>query len=415
MRILICGLGSVGRRHLRNLVSLGQEDLVLYRTGKSRLPGDELVGWPISDRLEAALKDWAPDAAVIANPTSLHLETARAAAEAGCHILLEKPISDRLDGLSALETSVVRKGLRVLVGYQFRFHPGLRAAKAILDDGSIGQPVSARAEWGEYLPSWHPWEDYRQAYSARADLGGGAVLTLSHPFDYLRWLFGEVESVTAQVGKGGQLEIDVDDVAEVIMGFDFRPAGLRSPGLLPAPGRSQARGHGHSGGPEVGQRDRRDDVVVGGGAGWNDFGAARRLRAQHAVCGRDQAFLGRGRRTGPAAMHAGRRRAGAQSRPRRPGVISRRTAHRNGHLMSDQDLRIRFDLTGKTAIITGGGGLLGRAHSGALGSRGGECGGGGHPAGPGRSRGRGGPAIRVRFDAGGGGRCHPARIRPSHG
>lgn len=220
MRILICGLGSVGRRHLRNLVSLGQEDLVLYRTGKSRLPGDELEGWPVSNRLEAALKDWAPDAAVIANPTSLHLETAQAAAETGCHILLEKPISDRLVGLAEFETSVARGGARVLVGYQFRFHPGLRAAKAILDGGSIGRPVSARAVWGEYLPGWHPWEDYRQAYSARADLGGGAVLTLSHPFDYLRWLFGEVDSVSAQVGKGGQLEIDVDDVAEVILSFD---------------------------------------------------------------------------------------------------------------------------------------------------------------------------------------------------
>ena len=86
---------------------------------------------------------------------------------------------------------------QVLVGFQFRFHPGLQQVKKLLDEGAIGKPISAHAHWGEYLPDWHPWEDYKQGYAARPELGGGVVLTLSHPLDYLRWLLGEVESLSA--------------------------------------------------------------------------------------------------------------------------------------------------------------------------------------------------------------------------
>lgn len=86
-------------------------------------------------------------------------------------------------------------------------------------EGAIGEVISARVNWGEYLPDWHPWEDYRISYSARGDLGGGVLLTLCHPFDYLRWLIGEVEAVTAETRASGVLEIEVEDVAEVILNF----------------------------------------------------------------------------------------------------------------------------------------------------------------------------------------------------
>ena len=77
----------------------------------------------------------------------------------------------------------------------------------------------ARAHWGEYLPGWHPWEDYRGSYSARTDLGGGVVLTLSHPLDYLRWFFGDVQVLWAFAGQVSPLELAVDDYAEIGMQF----------------------------------------------------------------------------------------------------------------------------------------------------------------------------------------------------
>jgi len=155
----------------------------------------------------------------ISNPTSLHLDVAIPAAEAGCHLLLEKPVSHSMARVDALQAAVRRGGSRVLVGFQFRYHPGLRRIAALLADGAIGRPLSVRAVYGEYLPGMHPWEDYRQGYSARADLGGGVVLTLCHPLDYLHWLLGDVKQVWAFTGQLNDFELDVEDTAEIGLRF----------------------------------------------------------------------------------------------------------------------------------------------------------------------------------------------------
>jgi predicted dehydrogenase len=218
MKILIAGLGSIGRRHLRNLLALGEKDILLYRTRRSSLPDEELGDFPIVTDLKAAL-DQRPEAVIIANPTALHLGTAIPAAQIGCHLLLEKPVSHTIEGVSALRQAVQQGGGQVLVGFQFRFHPGLAQLATWIAEGAIGRPLSFRAHWGEYLPDWHPWEDYRQGYSARSELGGGVILTLSHPLDYLRWLLGEVDCLWALAAKSGDLEIDVEDTAEIGLRF----------------------------------------------------------------------------------------------------------------------------------------------------------------------------------------------------
>jgi predicted dehydrogenase len=218
MKIMIAGLGSIGRRHFHNLLALGERDILLYRTRRSTLPDDELAGFPVEMDLEAALAQQ-PEAVIVCNPTALHLEVAIPAARAGCDLMLEKPVADSLERLPELEAAVSQGGCRVLVGYHFRYHPGLQQAREMLAAGEIGRPLSVRAQWGEYLPGWHPWEDYRQSYSARADLGGGVVLTLSHPLDYLRWLFGEVTALWAFTGKNSDLELQVEDTAEIGLRF----------------------------------------------------------------------------------------------------------------------------------------------------------------------------------------------------
>lgn len=218
MKYLIAGLGSIGRRHLQNLQALGEKDILLYRTNRSALPEEELRGFPFETELSAALARH-PRAVIISNPTSLHLQVAIPAALAGCHILLEKPISHSLENIEDLKAVTEKTGSRILVGYQFRFHPGLQRLRQLLKSEAIGKPCSVRCHWGEYLPGWHPWEDYHTGYSARSDLGGGVILTISHPFDYLRWLFGEVEAVWALTGQLGKLGLDVEDTAEIGMQF----------------------------------------------------------------------------------------------------------------------------------------------------------------------------------------------------
>ncbi len=211
---LVAGSGSIGRRHLANLRRLGEEDATLYRTGR-RDPAAPLPDAPEEYDLARALAA-RPRAVLVCNPSALHLETALAAARSGAHLLVEKPLSHTLEGTDALGREVRARGLVALVGFQYRFHPGLLRVKRWLEDGALGRVLSARVHWGEDLSCWHPGEDWRRSYAARADLGGGVVRTLCHPFDYLRWLLGEAESVCATVSREA-LGLDVEDLAHVTL------------------------------------------------------------------------------------------------------------------------------------------------------------------------------------------------------
>jgi predicted dehydrogenase len=224
MTFLLAGLGSIGRRHFRNLIALGEKDIVPLRTRKATLPDDALAGYPIETDLKEALEKHKPDAVIVGNPTSMHLDVAIPAAEAGCHILLEKPVSHSLDRLDILQETALKSGSRILVGFQFRFHPTLNKTRELIAENRLGKILSVHTHWGEYLPQWHPWEDYRQSYAARADLGGGVIVTLTHPLDYLRYLLGEVESLWSFNGHVSPLEIDVEDVAEI--GLKFRSGAV---------------------------------------------------------------------------------------------------------------------------------------------------------------------------------------------
>jgi predicted dehydrogenase len=215
--ILMVGLGSIGGRHLRNLRALGDHSILCYRTGQGSLCEKEFDGVVNEKDLRKALQHH-PDIAVISNPTAIHMETALACARSGCHLFIEKPLSSNLEGCDELMRIVRENRLITMIGCQFRFHPLLSSLKKQLDTGKVGRVAGARAEWGEYLPDWHPWEDYRQSYSARRDLGGGVTLTLIHPLDYLYWIFGPVIQTKAMSSKVPSLGTEVeDDYAEITL------------------------------------------------------------------------------------------------------------------------------------------------------------------------------------------------------
>jgi predicted dehydrogenase len=218
VRFLIAGLGSIGRRHLRNLVALGEKDIILFRSKANYPPDDELKSFPIETDITAALRRM-PDAVIISNPTSLHIKVALPAARAGYHLLLEKPISNNMHDVNELELAVSNSKGIILVGFQFRFHPGLIKIKDLIQDQVIGRVLYCRSHWGEYLPGWHPGEDYRKGYSARKELGGGVVLSLCHPLDYLHWLLGDVDELIAEMRKLSDLDLEVEDTAEIILNF----------------------------------------------------------------------------------------------------------------------------------------------------------------------------------------------------
>lgn len=223
MKTLIAGFGSIGRRHLNNLRALGESDILLYRTHQSTLPEDDIRGIPVEADLNAALAH-KPDMVVIANPTALHLDVAIPCAQAGCSILMEKPVSHSMDRIGKLQRALSQGGGQFLTGFQYRFHPGLVQVKKWLSEEKIGQITSVQSHWGEYLPNWHPWEDYRNSYSARADLGGGVVNTLSHPLDYIRWMLGDFNSLYAKTSNRG-LNLPVEDTADILVNFDSGVCG----------------------------------------------------------------------------------------------------------------------------------------------------------------------------------------------
>lgn len=212
-RCVVVGAGSVGRRHLRNLTALGIESVAL-RSHQGQ--AGALEGWTTLTSWEA-VEAARPTLAIIANPTALHVEAALRATRLGCDLLVEKPVADSLAGATRLADAVAVRGTVVLVGYQFRFHPTLLRVREWIREGVIGTPVSAQAHWGEYLPGWHPGEDHLVGYSARGDLGGGVVRTLSHPVDYVRWLLGEVVAVSAMTARRTGVTVDVEDVAALTL------------------------------------------------------------------------------------------------------------------------------------------------------------------------------------------------------
>ncbi len=225
MKFLIAGLGSIGRRHLKNLEALGEKDIILYRTGKSTLTDDWLEGYPIETDLEKALAH-RPNAVIISNPTALHMHVALPAAQAGCALFVEKPLAHQMDQLIPLEAILQEKKNIIYSAFQFRFNPGLKKVKDLLDKGAAGRPLSFNACWGEYLPDWHPWEDYRKSYAAKKGLGGGVVLTLCHPLDYLRWMFGDPVELYANTGNASDLELEVEDFADALIRFKDGVSGM---------------------------------------------------------------------------------------------------------------------------------------------------------------------------------------------
>jgi predicted dehydrogenase len=230
MKILFAGLGSIGQRHVRNLRLLRGSNLELlaYRVrGSAPLLTDELeVDGSASVEVKYGIRSYAdldealaqaPQAVFVCNPTRDHVSVALAAARAGCHLFIEKPLSDRAEGIDELIACTEAQGLVSLVGYQLRFHPVLSLVRALLDSGTIGRVIAARIEVGEFLPSAHPYEDYRESYAGRADLGGGVVMSHSHEIDYACWLFGMPGRIFATGGHLSGLEIDVEDAVSSLM------------------------------------------------------------------------------------------------------------------------------------------------------------------------------------------------------
>lgn len=233
MKVLFCGLGGIGQRHLRNLRQLlgDQLEVHAYRVRGQRIKlhdnltvdeGADLeqdYQVQVHHDLAVALAQ-KPAAAFICNPNALHVPVALECVRANVPVFMEKPLASDLDGLDELLVEVAARKLLFHVGYNFRFHPGLQRLKTLVDAGFFGRLLSVRSEIGEYLPNWHRYEDYRQMYAARADQGGGVILSQIHEMDLIYWFFGLPRSIVTHGGQLSALEVDVEDTASSLMRCD---------------------------------------------------------------------------------------------------------------------------------------------------------------------------------------------------
>lgn len=234
MKVLFIGLGSIGQRHLRNLRGLFGDELEimafrvrgLKRTFSDSMQilencsVDEMYNVKCFADLDEAFAQ-KPDVAYVTNITSLHVSTALKALRAGCHVFLEKPVSQSLDGVAELYEVAQSVGKEVFVGFQNRFHPCLQRLKALVDSQELGRIISVHSEMGERLTTMHSYEDYKGTYMARKDQGGGVIANQQiHELDYIQWIFGVPESVMAYSGKNSSLPIDVEDYCDALFWID---------------------------------------------------------------------------------------------------------------------------------------------------------------------------------------------------
>lgn len=217
MKVLVCGCGSIGRRHIRNLVEHFKHEVSAYDPASDCLATVER-GFPVKafDNEDQAF-EMKPDVVIAAGPSSTHLETAERAIAANAHVFIEKPIADRPDGIEGLLEKAIRKKLVVAVGSNMRFYPGPRLLKENLS--KLGKVYFSKAYVGYYLPYMRPGVDYRNLYVAKKDTGGGLILDDIHEIDYHLWLFGKAENVFCRTAKLGELEIAIEDCAEISLSF----------------------------------------------------------------------------------------------------------------------------------------------------------------------------------------------------
>lgn len=226
MKILVVGAGSVGKRHLKNLAAVGVSNLAACDTRKDRLEEVKtlLPQTVVYESLEKAFEQKF-DGAVIATPPHLHVKIGTALVQQGIPMLIEKPLAEKVAGVEEFLKLADQKKVAVVTGYTYRFWPPLIKFRELIASGAIGRVYNARVQVSEYLPDWHPWEDYRDFFMAKKEQGGGALLDESHMIDFAQWIYGDMEEIYAINDKRSVLEITSDDFVEMIVRFEGGAVG----------------------------------------------------------------------------------------------------------------------------------------------------------------------------------------------
>ena len=217
MKVLIVGYGSIGKRHVNNLLKYTNSEIIIC-SKRNDLNLLRKKNVKIFKSLDKCLSE-KPDIGFITNETAYHIPASIKLAKAGLDLFIEKPLSDSMKNIPTLTKIVKQKKLVIQMGYNLRFHKCINKIRQLVKQKKIGRIISIQAENGSYLPDWHPSEDYRKGYAGKKRLGGGIVLTQIHDVDYLYWIFGNPKSIFSFTGKFSDLHISVEDYSASIIQF----------------------------------------------------------------------------------------------------------------------------------------------------------------------------------------------------
>lgn len=216
--IAVIGAGSIGRRHIDNLRLLHPKAQLYWLGATGQIPPQNQLAEVVYPTSIDELILLPVDYCVVASPSSAHLAHVQTLLARNIPLLVEKPLAATLsDGLQMQQLCLTAPQVPVAVAYCLRFLPALQLLKSTLDSGRLGKILHIDAHVAQYLPDWRPGKDYRQSVSARAALGGGVMLELSHELDYLYYLFGPLKLHFSLLQQSGLLELDVEDQADLLL------------------------------------------------------------------------------------------------------------------------------------------------------------------------------------------------------
>jgi predicted dehydrogenase len=216
MLIAVLGCGSIGIRHIQNILHLNYRDLIAFDPLlQARHKIEKEIKIPVLGSL-AEVWEHKPDVAFITAPTDQHIELGCQAARQGCHLFIEKPLSHSMDKIALLLDEVKKRGLITMVGCNMRFHPGPLTVKKMIEIEAIGKPIAARIQTGSYLPNWRPWQDFRQGYSASPE-SGGALLDCIHEIDLALWYFGRATVLGSVSLPATSIGLKTDGLSEILL------------------------------------------------------------------------------------------------------------------------------------------------------------------------------------------------------
>jgi len=222
MKFLIVGLGSMGKRRVRNLKYLGIEDIFGFDIDdeKCREVAD-MYGLKTFDKIDEAMAE-KPDALIISTPPHLHHEYAMMAAENGIHFFTELNILSY--NLNKVVEVAKKNNIIAAASCDMRYIESIRRIKEFIEKDVIGDIIAFTYHSGQYLPDWHPWENYRKSFFSRKETSGTKEI-IAEELNWLPWVFGEVTSVFCMKGKFSHLEADIDDVYQILVKFEDKFIG----------------------------------------------------------------------------------------------------------------------------------------------------------------------------------------------